>query len=472
MVWPMVYESLLDFTPDSEGVEAGLASKWKVSADGLSYSFDIDPRARFSDGSPIEPKDVIFSIARQRALGPAAYMFEAIENVEQTSPSQVTFQLAHRHVEFLQLIASPFAAVINSDEAVAIGATLDPKTDAAESWFYTASLGSGPYTLSAYETDKRIVLERNQKYWQDADQHFDRIVMLHVPSAATQVAMLLNGQADIGLSVDYASLRQIDPSQLKVSILDAPEQVYLALGPGSAAAAGQLPLKVRQAIVHAIDYDALIEIFTEGNGRRMSTFIPLGFPGSGGGSMPSYDPDLARQLLSQSGIENVAFQIDFPDSTANGVPFVLLFQKIQQDLAAVGIDMTLAPAIDSVITEGWNTGAFAATAFDWQTDFYGASPLIDGFGHWEGSWLAGVTSLKDVEDALMPETKGEFVEALQGDPANYDASVRDLAERMSARAVLIPLFSPGVIRVTRPEISGFTCTHAFNCGIQEAFRAQ
>ena len=90
-----LYDTLVTFSgPSLQMLEPGLAAKWAVSSDGLTYTFDLDPRCKFSDRSPVTPEDVVFGLRRQINLkGPGSYFLDSVEDVDVGGPNQVRFHM-------------------------------------------------------------------------------------------------------------------------------------------------------------------------------------------------------------------------------------------------------------------------------------------------------------------------------------------------------------------------------------------
>jgi peptide/nickel transport system substrate-binding protein len=147
-----VYETLLTLDTSNKLVPL-LAANFEASADQTKFTFKLDPKAKFSDGTPVEAKDVKWSWERLKNLkGSAAFLAENITGIETPDAQTVVVTMASPNSEFLNIVSAPYMAIVNSDVASANGALAagDAATkDNAEPWFLQHSAGSGPYVLTS-----------------------------------------------------------------------------------------------------------------------------------------------------------------------------------------------------------------------------------------------------------------------------------------------------------------------------------
>ena len=125
---------------DFSKVTSDIATKWDVSADGLTYVFAINPDIKFADGSPITADDIVFSLQRQKYLkGPASWFQDGVKSVEKSGANEVTIRLNSINVDWLFLLTSPFLSIASASMLKANGGTdaTDAATsDLARAWLY------------------------------------------------------------------------------------------------------------------------------------------------------------------------------------------------------------------------------------------------------------------------------------------------------------------------------------------------
>ena len=199
-----LYDTLVTFRgPSLETLDPSLAAKWSVSNDGLTYTFDLDPRCKFSDGTRVTPDDVAFSLRRQINLkGPGSYFLDAVKDVTAAGPNQVRFVMKSVFVDTLPMLVTPSLDIAQASAIRAHGGTDAPDAstkDTARTWLDANSVGSGPFTLDSWQRGSQIVLKRNVNYW-GPPAPVDTIIFRFVNDSNTQKALLQRG--DIHLALD------------------------------------------------------------------------------------------------------------------------------------------------------------------------------------------------------------------------------------------------------------------------------
>lgn len=160
----LMYDTLMVASLDEPATSYGLIAEWvSVPDDSSSVTFGLNPAARFQDGSPITPEDVIFSLEQQIKADPVrAITYKDIVKVEKTAGHEVTFVFARAGNRDLPLLVSQLAVIPRKywtgrnapGEVRDLGqTTLEPP------------LGSGPYRIKSVDANRSIVYERVKDYW-------------------------------------------------------------------------------------------------------------------------------------------------------------------------------------------------------------------------------------------------------------------------------------------------------------------
>ena len=160
----MIYDSLMTGSPDEESTEYGLIAEWVSFPPDYAWAkFGLRPEARFHDGMPITPEDVIFSLdAIKKAHPMYARYYKNVVRAEKTGEHEVTFTfdlVGNR--ELPQILGQ--LTVFPKHFWEATGRNGEPR-DLAKSTL-EVPLGSGPYKIKEFDTGNRIVLERVKDYW-------------------------------------------------------------------------------------------------------------------------------------------------------------------------------------------------------------------------------------------------------------------------------------------------------------------
>lgn len=466
-----VYEQLVTLDKDNK-VQPLLATGWEVNAEQTQLTFKLDPAAVFSDGSPVEAKDVKWSFERLKNIkGSGAFIADPITAIDTPDERTVVIHLAAPNSEFLNQVAAGFLAVINSDVAIANGALSDETAadkDSSENWFLSNSAGSGPFVLASYEPNAELRLKRNDKYWRKAPA-VPEVVFRQVKDAVAQAQMLQSGSADIAMQIDPETAKTLEGSDLVVESVPSYNFVYIALSPGAKANTVKLTPEVREAISIAIDRTALIDFTLGGAGRPMATPIPLGFPGGDGHEIPAYNPDRAKELLAAAGhADGFTLTSIYPDMNVYGVDFSLMMQKIQQDLSKVGIKVELSPVPFANWREAANGDHIPLTAVFFAPDFFGSSQYIDVFGLSEGSvWAKRAGGATD-PSIISTQTGALNQQALAASTAEEAGKLWFEAGKLMADArIIIPMVSPNLILAYGPSVKGVRYSACCNLPLAE-----
>jgi len=160
----MIYDSLMAGSPDEESTEYGLVAAWvSFPPDFSSATFGLRPEARFHDGKPITPDDVIFSLGALKAAHPMyGRYYKNVVKAEKTGEHEVTFTFDQSGNRELPQILGQLP-VLPKHFWDATGANGEPR-DLAKSTL-EVPLGSGPYKIKSVDTGNRIVFERVKDYW-------------------------------------------------------------------------------------------------------------------------------------------------------------------------------------------------------------------------------------------------------------------------------------------------------------------
>lgn len=474
IVLTALYDTAVSLGPDNKTIVPKLAKTWEVNADQTEFTFHLDPAARFADGAPVEAKDVKWSWERLKNIkGSPSFLMDGVQSIDAVDANTVRVKMSAPNSEFLNKLTASYSAVINSKQASAAGATADAdadKSDKADNWFLSHSAGSGPYVLTSYKPEDEVRLVRNEKYWGKAP-YFGEAVIRQAKDAVAQSQMLETGAADIAMQVDFDTAKSLDNSAITVNIV--PSYNYLYIGLGAGAKSNKVPLTpdIREAISLAIDYDGMIDFTVAGEGKKQSSPIPNGFPGSEGLPVRQRDLAKAKDLLKKAGVAD-GFDIEavYPNDNIYGVDINLMMQKVQQDLADVGIKVSLNPATYAVWRDRLNTEGVPITAVYFAPDYYGSGQYASYFAMMPGtSWFKRAGGATDPSIANAKEAT-LLQKALSSGGAEQAKSFGDLGLEMMKENIIIPMVSPNLVLAYRSEIEGMRYSACCNLPISELSR--
>jgi peptide/nickel transport system substrate-binding protein len=456
------YETLVTVPPgEYETLRPLLAESWKLVDGGRAWEFKLRRGVKFASGNPLTAEDVKFSFERlAHVKDQPADMAENLGGVEVVDPQTVRIVMADRSQPLLRILTSVTYAVYDSKAVMAQGGTSAKdaeKTDKATAWLDTHSAGTGPYVLTGWTRNQEIVLERNKNYWR-APAPFERVVLRHIGDGAAQVLALRRGDIDAALNLSPDQLDTLaKDANVKIVSGRSLDYMYMTLTDSAEMNAALGKKAARQAVAHAIDYDGIIKGLMGGHAIRPATFIPIGLGGSTEALTREigYRQDLARakKLLAEAGLPNgFAFKLTYGKASIAGTSYDLVAQKIQSDLARVGITAELDPIDQATLRTAYKEGKTQSALTFWNPDamepYLWAQPAVGRVAkrvHW--------TPSKDIL-ALVARAGGE------PDPKKAAGYYREFQRMLVDQANYIMLIQPVYRVATSSAITGYQLTAA------------
>lgn len=298
VVYANVFEGLTRFAPDGAILPA-LASDWDVSEDGLVYTFTLRDGVTFHDGTAFTAEDVVFSLDRARAaesVNAQPGLFADIDSVEAVDDTTVVVTLSSPNGAFLFNLAWGDAVIVAPETA---------DTNA------TAPVGTGPFQFENWVQGDRVELARFDDYWgTPVALHRATFRFISDPNAAFAAVMAGDVDAFPGFPAPETLAQfEADPRfQLLVGTTEG--ETILAMNNA------QPPLddvRVRQAIAQAINRQDIIDGAMFGYGTPIGTHFAPHHPDYVELiDLSAYDPEAARALLVEAGVENLTLRLMLP----------------------------------------------------------------------------------------------------------------------------------------------------------------
>jgi peptide/nickel transport system substrate-binding protein len=293
-----VYEGLLEYAPGSTTVRPALARSYSVSADGLTYTFQLRKGVVFHDGTQFNAAAAVKSLDRIKEInqGPAS-LISMVKSFEAVGDSTVVLKLSAPYA-FLPGVM-PWLPIVSPAALSSHATKSDPW---AEKWFASNAAGTGPYMLSSFSPTSSINLVQNTHYWQPWKSGTPTSGSLTLnANVTTQLELLQSGQVDFlgAISPDNA----VTAKSLSNVVLLVQPGLEVQILPLNMSRAPMDNPKVRQAMVKAFDYSAF-KTFNKGFGGSANSPVPPGLPGWDA-SIPAPAQDLhgAAQLLHAAGVK-------------------------------------------------------------------------------------------------------------------------------------------------------------------------
>lgn len=397
------------FTYDADGnLQPDLAADYTVSEDGLTYTVNLIPGLVWSDGSELNANDFVYSW--NRAVNPQtaadySYMFDVIAANEDGTlkvtasedGQSLTIELDSPCAYFLDLLAFPaYYPVKQSEVEAAADWETNPGAWCQEAGFVT----NGAYTISSWTHDQTIIMTKNPNYHR-ADEV--KVETIEVMLSADDTAIYAAYNAD---NLDFIDTVPNDEIQ---SLLDNPEfhivdnlgTYYVSFNVKSDLFADKTPAQanaMRRAFALLVDRDYIAENIGQTGQEPANTFIPTGMSDGHGGIFkenddaytypdeetagyynPSYSQEnvdeaialleSAGYVFDDSGMLSAETPIAFEYLTNDGTGNVAIGEALQQDFAAIGIDMTIQTVDWNVFLDERKAGNYDIARNGWLADF-------------------------------------------------------------------------------------------------------
>lgn len=290
VVYSNIFEGLTRFMGDGS-VVPGLAESWEISDDGLTYTFKLRDGVTFHDGAAMDAEDVKFSLDRARAedsVNAQKALFAGIADVTVVDPLTVQVTLAEPNGLFLFNMAWGDAVIVAPESIDSIK---------------TNPIGTGAFKFVDWVQGDRIDIEKNPDYWgTPAKLDSATFKFISDPTAAFAAVMA----EDVDVFSGFPA-----PENLPQFEADPRFQVLVGSTEGETILSTnnkQPPfdnIKVREALAHAIDRQAIIDGAMFGYGTPIGTHFAPHHPAYvdlTGNS--AYDPEKAKTLLAEAGFED------------------------------------------------------------------------------------------------------------------------------------------------------------------------
>jgi peptide/nickel transport system substrate-binding protein len=340
-----LYDTLVSFDgADISKPVPELAKSYTAAPDGKTFTFVMDPAAKFSDGSPVTAADVVFSLNRLKNLkGSAAAIVDGLSVTSKgTDTVVVTSETVNPNVP--TILAQPYAGILNSELAIEHGGTDAENAASADTltnYLNSTTLGSGPYVLESFDAASRIVLKANENYWRSKPA-FGRVVFQNMDVQNQKLTMSRLPESEIALDLAGNALSDL-PSQLQQS--GSPDTYYqLRLHADPAVSPVTSNPDWVAALRAAMDYQGLAALFGPA-GKPAAGVVPTAYAGSLPPSeAQTQDLAKAEALLAKSGVGDQPVKLLYPAITYGGVDLGTIAAKVQSDAAQAGIKIELDPA--------------------------------------------------------------------------------------------------------------------------------
>ncbi|MSU51209.1 MAG: peptide ABC transporter substrate-binding protein [Opitutus sp.] len=457
-----LFEGLVAEDPVDLHAVPGVASRWEISPDLLTYTFHLRPDARWSDGKPVTAPDFIASWRRVLTPSLAAenagmlYVVQGAEafhkgatkdfaqvGVAAPDPRTLRVTLDHPTPYFLSLITHPAWLPVSMSAITSHG---DGYTRESAWTRPGRHVSNGPFKLKEWRPNDKVVLEKSPTYWDAARVRLNAIHFYPIDSAESEERTFRTGQLHLTYVLPFGKLdayRRNSPHLLRAD--PYLNTYFFRLN------VRQAPLnneKIRRALALAVDRKAIVEKLLRGGQQPATAITPPGLPGYTPPPGSPTDLAAARALLTEAGFPGgkglPSLEMLHNTSANNRLIAEAVQEMWRRDL---GIDVKLVNQEYKVVLAERRAGRYQILLGDWVGDYLDATTFLE---LWRGDSGNNHTGWASAEyDALL------FAAARTADPAARGAQLQRAEALMLAAAPVIPLYYNTHLFLAQPSVKGW-----------------
>lgn len=333
-----VYDALVQYAPD--GTLEPLLAESLTATDPLTYEIKLRQGVTFHNGEPFDARSVAVSVAHlaDPAVDSQVKSFfdeTTIAGVEEVDPHTVRLHLA-RPAPWLPAQMAAWLVM------------LPPGYVAAGGDLAGQPVGSGPFRFVGWQRGQGVELEANEGYALPKGRPIAaRATYRFVPDGSTRVADLLAGTSDLVRAVPVDQVAAVEEGRARVAISPVSGSAWVRI-PTDVAPFSDA--RVRQALNHAVDVEAIMAALLGGSGTRLANFFVEGGLGHDPAVSPyAYDPDRALALLAEAGYPD-GFETTLEYASAEHADVV---EAIAGQLGEAGVRVTVQAVETARFNETW-----------------------------------------------------------------------------------------------------------------------
>ncbi|MFR9775727.1 ABC transporter substrate-binding protein [Micromonospora sp. MS34] len=424
-----VYDTLVE--PDANlKMVPSLATGWTTSDDQLTWTFTLRDGVKFSDGTPLDAEDVVYSFNRiiTQKLN-TAYKFATVKSVTAKDPTTVVITLNAPTPNLLANLGG-FKGVAIVDKA---------NVESGE--VKTKPVGSGPFKVGSYTSGDSIKLVRNDTYW-GTKPKLDGVTYTFVKDPTVALQNLQSGQVQWTDNLPPQQVPSLkDSGELTVKSAPSSDYWYLAL---NQARKPYRDVNVRRAIAFALDREAITKAAKFGLATVNQTAIPKNSAYYYDYAPYTHDPAKAKQLLAQAGVNGLTMDLmvtsEYPET-------VTAAQVIAAQLKDVGITVKIRTLDFAQWLDEQGKGNFDSFMLGWlgnidPDEFYYAQ-------HHTGGTFNFHKYSNPAVDKLLDQARTETDQAAR--KQEYDQAAKQIVDDAS----YIYLYNPDVVQGWSKKVSGY-----------------
>ncbi|MBD8004631.1 ABC transporter substrate-binding protein [Bacillus norwichensis] len=345
IVSEQVFETLVNYEKETTDITPGISKKWDVSDDGKTYTFELEEGIKFHDGTDLNADAVVQNFERwMNGKSEAEFPYfvsqfggfkgdesAVIKEVKAVAENKVEFTLFRPQAPFLKNLAMTAFSISSPAAIEKFGAK-----------YIENPVGTGPFKFESWKRNDTITVVKNEEYWKDGLPKLDKIIFKVITDNSARLNALVKGEVDLMDGLNPSDVAKVEADS-NLQIFERPSMNIGYLGFN----VEKEPFdnkKVRQAINHAINKQAILDNFYEGTAEPAKNPIPPSVNGYNDDIEDyEFDLDKAQKLLEEAGLKD-GFKMDLWAMPVPR-PYMPNGQKvaeaIQADLEKIGIEVNI-----------------------------------------------------------------------------------------------------------------------------------
>ncbi|QIR14176.1 ABC transporter substrate-binding protein [Shewanella aestuarii] len=376
-----IYNQLVNYSQDAADIVPGLATKWHISQDGLSYYFTLREQVffhqtnRFTPSRALNADDVLFSF--NRIIDPqhpfhnvsrTGYPFfqsinfsNLIRSIEKVDDYNLAFHLNRKDASFLSNLATDFAVILSAEYGATLLAQGTPEIIDQQ------PIGTGPFQLTEYVKNDFIRYVKHPKYWGN-NVEIEHLVFDITPRSTTRIAKLITGDCSVSALPKAGELAVVD--QHEHILVDAKAGLNVAFWAFNTQKPPLNDIRVRRALAYAIDKQNILDVVYNDIAVEATGLLPpASWAYSANIAANSYNQAKAKALLDQAGIKNLSINIwAMPVARIYNPNALKTAELIQADLAKIGVKLNIVSYDWSVFTQKLASNDYDSVLIGWNAD--------------------------------------------------------------------------------------------------------
>ena len=348
----MIFSGIVRNDPNgTDKVVPGLAEKWDISKDGLTYTFHLRPGLKYSDGSPLSAQDIAWNLeqfADPEVNISLAGVAAGMESVKATNATTVVVKLEHPVAAFLYNLAIFPAFIVDKAKLEAEGPA-----------YWKHPVGTGPFVVKEFAGGSHITFEKNPYYFEKGKPYLQTMRWNFVPNSNTRVLALKSGEAQLADGIPFTQIESLQSEpNLGIQEVELPQAVIL-IANNRIKPLGDV--HVRRAISLAINREQLNEAVFRGTGTVPNSVLMNFELDASDQEVPAFEYNVAKakeEMAASKFAKGFSVTLQYP---AGSDYFKQMSLLIQSELKEIGVDLKLEELESAAVAEKWFEGEFEMT---------------------------------------------------------------------------------------------------------------